>query len=106
MSPQEWLRVLKTAYLQGFIRRGGSAVKFAVVEDAQDTKPVTYGLGELSREEGFVTIQADSRRTKVHLIDLLFREMARQIDWDVLAFEYLKKLFKDNQRQIPELREG
>ena len=38
MLPQEWLNVLKTAYLQGFIRRGGSAVKFAVVDEAQDTK--------------------------------------------------------------------
>jgi len=105
MSPQEWLKVLKTAYLQGFIRRGGSAVKFAIVEEAQDTKPVTYGVGELAREEGFLTIQADSRRTKVQLIDLLFREMAKQIDWDALAFDYVKKLFKDNQRRIPERRE-
>jgi hypothetical protein len=105
MSPQEWLKVLKAAYLQGFIRQGGSAVKFAVVEEAQDTKPVTYGVEELSREEGFVTIQADSRRTKVQLIDLLFREMAKQIDWDGLAFDYVKKLFKDNQRRIPERRE-
>ncbi len=105
MSPQEWLNVLKTAYLQGFIRRGGSAVKFAVVEENQDTKPVTDGVGELSREEGFVTIEADARRTKVQLIDLLFREMARQIDWDALAFDYVKKLLKDNQRRIPERRE-
>ena len=105
MSPQEWLKVLKTAYLQGFIRRGGSAVKFAVVEETQNTKPVTDGVGELSREEGFVTIAADARRTKVQLIDLLFREMARQIDWDALAFDYVKKLLKDNQRRIPERRE-
>lgn len=105
MSPQEWLKVLKTAYLQGFIRRGGSAVKFAVVEEAQDTKPVTYGVGELAREEGFITIEADARRTKVQLIDLLFREMAKQIDWDALAFEYMKKLLKDNQRRMPERRE-
>lgn len=105
MSPQEWLKVLKTAYLQGFIRQGGSAVKFVVVEEAQETKPVTYGVGELSREEGFVTIQTDSRRTKVQLIDLLFREMARQIDWDALAFDYVKKLVKENQRRIHELRE-
>ncbi len=104
MSPQEWLNVLKTAYLQGFIRRGGSSVKFAVVEEAQDTKSVTYGVEELSREEGFVTIQVDSRRTKVQLIDLLFREMARQIDWEALAFDYVKKLMKENQRRIPELR--
>lgn len=105
MSPQEWLKILKTAYLQGFIRRGGAAVKFAVVEEAQTTNSVVYEIGELSREEGYVTIQADSRYTKVQLIDLLFREMARQIDWDALAFDYVKKLFMDHQCRTPERRE-
>lgn len=105
MSPQEWLNVLKSAYLQGFIRRGGSAVKFAVVEEAQDAKAVSVGVGELSREQGFVTIHADSHCTKVQLIDLLFKEMARQIDWDALAFEYVTKLFREHQWKIPERRE-
>ena len=71
MSPQEWLKVLKSAYLQGFIRQGGSSVKFVVVEEAQDTKAVVSGIGELACAEGFVTIEADSRQTKVQLIDLL-----------------------------------
>ena len=105
MSPQEWLKVLKVAYLQGFIRRGGSAVKFAVVEEAQDTKAVVAGVGELAREEGFVTIEADSRQTKVQLIDLLFQEMAKHIDWEALAFEFVTKLFHENERRIPDQRE-
>ena len=105
MSPQEWLKVLKVAYLQGFIRRGGSAVKFAVVEEAQDTKAVVAGVGELAREEGFVTIEADSRQTKVQLIDLLFQEMAKHIDWEALAFEFVKQLFHKNERRIPDKRE-
>ena len=105
MSPQEWLKVLKVAYLQGFIRRGGSAVKFAVVEEAQDTKAVVAGVGELAREEGFVTIEADSRQTKVQLIDLLFQEMAKHIDWEALAFEFVTKLFHENERRIPGQRE-
>ncbi len=105
MSPQEWLKVLKVAYLQGFIRRGGTAVKFAVVEEAHDTKAVVAGVGELAREEGFVTIEADSRQTKVQLIDLLFQEMAKHIDWEALAFEFVKKLFHENERRIPDKRE-
>ncbi|MDH5563473.1 MAG: ATP-binding protein [Nitrospirota bacterium] len=105
MLPAEWLKVLKSAYLGGFIRRGGSAVKFAVVEEAEDTKAVVYGVGELAREEGFITLESDSRKTKVQLIDLLFEGMAKQIDWEGLAFEYVKKLFLENTRQIPEQRE-
>jgi hypothetical protein len=105
MSPQEWLKVLQAAYLQGLIRRGGSTVKFAVVEEAQKTRSVTDSVGELSREEGFVTIHADARRTKVQLIDLLFQEMAKQIDWDTLAFDYVKKLCAENQWRVPEHRE-
>ena len=105
MAPQEWLNVLKVAYLQGFIRRGGSAVKFAVVEEASNTKPVVSGIEEIAREEGFLTLAADSRKTKVQLIDLLFQEMARRIDWEGLAFEFMKKLFHDHECQIPEQRE-
>ena len=106
MSPQEWLKVLKAAYLQEFIRRGGSSVKFAVVEEAEDTKAVVAGVGALAQEEGFVTITADSRETKVQLIDLLFQEMAKQIDWDALAFECVKKLFQENARKIPDERDA
>ncbi len=106
MSPQEWLKVLKTAYFQEFIRRGGSSVKFAVVEEAQDTKAIVSGVGSLAQEEDFVTIAADSRETKVQLIDLLFQEMAKQVDWDALAFECVQKLFRENDRQIPDQREG
>ena len=105
MSPQEWLKVLKVAYLQGFIRRGGSAVKFVVVEEAKDTKVVVAGVGEMAREEGFVTIEADSRQTKVQLVDLLFQEMAKHIDWEALAFEFVTKLFHENERRIPDKRE-
>ena len=106
MLPQEWLNVLKTAYLQGFIRRGGSAVKFAVVEEEQDTKAVVSGVGELARAEGFVTIEADSRVTKVQLIDLLFQNMAKHVDWEALAFDFVKTLFQENGRHIPEEREA
>ena len=106
MSPQEWLKVLKAAYLQGFIRQGGSSVKFVVVEDAQDTKAVVSGVGALAREEDFVTIEADSRKTKVQLIDLLFQEIAKQVDWDILAFTCVQKLFRENDHKIPDEREA
>ncbi len=105
MSPQEWLKVLKSTYLQGFIRRGGSSVKFVVVKEAEDTKAMACGVGDLAREEGFVTIQADSRQTKVQLIDLLFQEMAKQVDWEVLTFDCVKKLFDRNGRRLPDQRE-
>lgn len=106
MSPQEWLKVLKAAYLQGFIRQGGSSVKFVVVEDAKDTKAVVSGVGALAREEGFVMIEADSRKTKVQLIDLLFQEIAKQVDWEALAFDCVTKLFQENERRIPDQREA
>ncbi len=105
MTSQEWLDILKTAYLQGFIRRGGSSVKFAVVEEASDTKSVVTGVEEIAGEEGFLTLAADSRKTKIQLVDLLFQEMAKQIDWEGLAFEYVKKLFGEHGCHIPAQRE-
>ena len=102
MSPQEWLKVLRVGYLQGFIRQGGSSVKFGVVENPQDLNTVVQGVADIAQTEGYLTVQVEARRTKVQLIELLFHELARQIDWDRLAYDLLKKLFQDNGRRIPD----
>lgn len=102
MSPQEWLKVLQAGYLQSFVRRGGSTVKFGVVEHPQEMTAIVQGLSTVAQEEGYVTVHVEARRTKVQLIDLLFHEMARQIDWDDLALQFVGKLFQDNKRKMPE----
>jgi hypothetical protein len=39
------------------------------------------------------------------MIDMLFHEIARQVDWDELSYGFVKKVFLENGCQLPERRE-
>lgn len=103
MSTQQWLTVLRKEYLTDFIRRGGSSVKFAVASDSEvDVSPLARDLETAGREEDYLVVRADSRTTKIHLIDLLFFDIARQVDWDALAWQMVQRVLLDHQCQVPE----
>ena len=102
MSSQDWVSVLQREYLQGYVREGGSAVKFVVGREGVDLSPLSEYLRLVSQHDGFLMVGTDADVTKVHLIDLLFHEIARQIDWDDLALQFLVKLFHQHNCHIPE----
>ena len=102
MSTDEWLSVIKNEYLQDYVRHGGSSVKFAVADEGGELSEISDNLGSMAKQEGFAVVHTDSRKTKVHLIDLLFFEIARQIDWDELAYQFLGRLLTENGCKTPE----
>ena len=102
MSTDEWLFVIKNEYLQDYVRHGGSSVKFAVADEGSELSEISSNLGSMAKQEGFAVVHTDSRKTKVHLIDLLFFEIARQIDWDELAYQFLGRLLTENGCKTPE----
>lgn len=102
MSPHEWLTILQKEYLQQYVRDGGSVVKFAVGTEGTDLSQFSAQLRVMAQHEDYVVVNADARSTKVQLIDLLFQEIARQIDWDALAYRFLKRLLAQNHCQTPE----
>ena len=102
MSPREWITVIQREYLQQYVREGGSAVKFAVGCEDVDLSQLSAQLRVMAQQEEFLVVNADAKTTKVHLIDLLFHEIARQIDWDDLAYQFLKRLLAENHCQTPE----
>ena len=102
MLPREWIAVIQREYLQQYVREGGSAVKFAVGCEDVDLSQLSAQLRVMAQQEDFLVVNADAKTTKVHLIDLLFHEIARQIDWDDLAYQFLKRLLAENHCQTPE----
>ena len=102
MSSHEWLTVVKKEYLQDYIKQGGSSVKFAVVDEEMVPHTLCEDLETLATTEGFVVVHTDARKTKVHLIDLLFHEVARQINWDDLAHQFLIRILIENGCQVSE----
>ena len=92
---REWLDVIRDEYLQGFVKDGGSSIKFAV--------PVREDLGLLFEEAlksmasslEYRVVSVDSGQTRVHMPQEIFFRIAAQIDWRLLARRMVLRLCND-----------
>ncbi len=105
ISPQDWLEIIRREYLQDFIRRGGAAVKFVVPTQEIGHHQLRDQLGKIAKEEGFLFASVDAQSTKIHMVDKLFHEIARQVDWDELAYSFVTKTLKENGYELPSRRD-
>ena len=85
---------------------GGAAVKFAVAPDEHVRDQLRVGLAALAERHGCQFAFVDARQTKVQLIDRLFHEVARQIDWERLARAFLARLLVENGYQLTDEPSG
>ena len=90
LAAADWLGALRAEYLASFVADGGGAVKVAVVPGPQAGGTLMRRLLAEARELGFVAVTVDAAACKVHLLHNLFHEMARQIEWDVLARDFVR----------------
>ncbi|HXI13806.1 MAG TPA: BREX system ATP-binding domain-containing protein [Thermoanaerobaculia bacterium] len=100
ISFDKWFPLIREEYLKGFIASGGAAVKF-VVADEEGRQTVGRELRREAEDVGFIVCEVDAKRTKIHMIDKLFHEVARQINWDELAYRFVRQLFIENRYEIP-----
>ncbi len=105
MTPQDWLEIVRREYLQDFIRRGGAAVKFVVPAEEIGRDQLRDQLGQIAKEEGFLFAFVDAQSTKIHMVDKLFHEVARQVDWDELAYSFVTQILKTNGYELPSRRD-
>ncbi|MBI2486518.1 MAG: DUF2791 family P-loop domain-containing protein [Deltaproteobacteria bacterium] len=105
IRPEEWLEVVRKEYLQGFIRDGGAAVKFIVPTEEIGHDALQQKLRGISDAEGYWFAFVDAAKTGVHMIDQLFHEVARQVDWDDLAFSFVSRIISENGYKIPSQRQ-
>ncbi|MDO8635919.1 MAG: DUF2791 family P-loop domain-containing protein [Dehalococcoidia bacterium] len=104
LKPQEWLSVLRTEYLQSFILSGGAAVKFVIPSEEFETVEIKTGLQKLAGESGFLFASVDASATKIHLIEHIFFQVARQVDWEGLAYSFLRNSLEGHYK-LPDNRE-
>jgi hypothetical protein len=105
MAIYDWLAVLRKEYLQEFIKNGGAGVKFVVPWEPSSHLALQDGLSRMAREEGYAFVSVDSATTKVQMVDKVFNEVARQIDWDELAHAFLCSTLLDSEYLVPADRE-
>jgi len=101
ISFQEWLDIIRREYLQDFIRLGGAAVKFLIPFGDHQYDQCRQKLAMVADHEGFLFASVDAATTKIHMIDRLFHEVARQVAWDDFAYKFLVGLIKENGYEVP-----
>ncbi|MHB1710094.1 MAG: BREX system ATP-binding domain-containing protein [Acidimicrobiales bacterium] len=85
IGASDYERFLGEEYLGGYIDCGGSAVKLAVTGEAAAALLLVEGISEAGRGSGCTVATVDGSVTRLHLLEQVFFEVARQVNWDSLA---------------------
>jgi hypothetical protein len=87
-----WLQAIDREYLGDYILAGGGCVKFAIGPD-EAAREAFDKLESLALARGFVFIELGAADTKLNRSDQVFFDIAKNIDWDVLARTYVASAF-------------
>lgn len=104
MQDNDWLTTLRKEYLQDFVQNGGAAVKFVVPQDGLSHNVLLQKLRQSAEESDYLFVSVDAATTRVHMIDRLFHTVARQVDWDDLAYTFLRSVLESRQYYLPDDR--
>jgi len=88
----DYAEFLADAYLSGFVRDGGAAVKFAVAADAAALERLGRDLAEGCERLGFTYVRVDAAQAKISMIQHVFFAVSGQIDWNGLACQVSSSL--------------
>ena len=102
LTIREYADFVRSEYLADFVIGGGSAVKFVVADDASQAAQLRFALRDAALAEGYAVASVDAASVRVHMIDKVFHEVARQIDWDACAHVFAARAFRDLGFIIPE----
>jgi hypothetical protein len=101
LKPEDWLSTIQKEYLKDFVKEGGAAVKFVVPMEGTDFSLIKTGLQRLAKEEQYRYFFIDATAVKIHLIEQIFFQIAKELDWENLALVFLRSLLQDHYR-LPE----
>jgi hypothetical protein len=91
----KWFGFIDEEYLRGFVRDGGSAIKFAVPLDDAFRAEIFDGLSGLATQAGYSVVKIAAAETKIHLMDEIFFRTAEQVPWQTLSRRFIAKLAAD-----------
>lgn len=105
LKVNEWISIIQKEYLQDFIKSGGAAVKFIVPEDMMACNKIRDLLRQLAESEGFLFTFVDSRTTKTHMMEKIFHQIAKQLDWNAMAYSFLSHILSDSFKLPSDLKD-
>lgn len=96
---ERWLNVVADEYLSSFIREGGAAIKFAVM-DPERKPALTDALTRSCSEFDFVFAEIDAGSSRVHMPQDIFFELAVRMDWRLLARRLILRLLGEKNLRV------
>ncbi|MHB2016636.1 MAG: BREX system ATP-binding domain-containing protein [Candidatus Xenobia bacterium] len=102
LALQEYLSLARTEYLEGYIRDGGSAVKFAVCPTDETAETILGETQRMAESSGYLVTRVNAAQVKVHLMHQLFHEVARQTPWDALTRQVVRNCYLEMVPIVPE----
>jgi hypothetical protein len=100
LSTDAWLRILDEDYLNGYLMDGGATVR-VVVADENTRKSVAATLVDKAEHANFITAKVDALTCKIHLVHNLFSGIAQQVNWPILAREFVRRGLADRGYPAP-----
>jgi len=97
----DWVQTVEQEYLQDFITQGGAAVKFVVAPSTHSASGIRHMLESIALRHNCQFAAIDSAVTKMHMIDQIFFEIARQIDWDRLTGNLVITALRESGYETP-----
>jgi hypothetical protein len=88
----EWLNLIESEYLRGFVTAGGAAIKFAIGDD-NHLASLQRHLAQISERHELSYVQIDAATTRLHMIQDVFFAIARAFDWDAMVQRFVEALF-------------
>ena len=94
ISVSDYTGFITEEYLRGFVAEGGASVKFVVPADGDEALTFGNGLEQAARQAGYEVLVVRAEEVRIHLMDQLFFDIARQIDWEQLARHALRGAYE------------
>ena len=99
ISIDRWLNVVTDEYLHSFVREGGAAIKFAVL-DPERKPALTDALKRSCNELDFILTEIDAVSSRVHMPQDIFFALASQIDWRLIARRLILRLLAERSYRV------
>src|SRR5271166_708418 len=91
VAAESWLDLMDREYLQEFVARGGSVIKFVECEGEQFDE-IQGRLSSLAQQSGLATCRINAAQTKLHMIQDVFFAISRGLDWSAMAQAFVEAL--------------
>jgi len=101
IDTQEYAAFLEREYLASYVRDGGAAVKFVVARDDDGAAAFSAAVRIGAEGAGYLPARVDAATTRVHMMDQVFFDVARQVDWDGLATTAVRRALAATAHPVP-----